>query len=485
MKRFNSVGLLVLGIFLLSLFSGLTIAPVDAATMRLTEFQVTTNPAEQSEPAIYGYNIVYQDNRNGNWDIYLFKLLGAFEPESRITTDSANQMYPKIFGDIVVYMDDRNGNWDIYMYNIATQTETQLTTNAATQEYPAIYNTRVVYQDNRNGGWDIYMYDLTTKTESRISSDGVAEQYPDIYGNRIVYQFDGFAGEVFMNDLSTSSLTRVGIQSPWFLIYDGLGNPAVSGDYVAYQGTKYETINVWENYDIYLYHAPSNSHLRLTSDYLIQNEPDIDGNYVVWQGVVWRPDLFKYEYNIYLYRIYEQSITQITTDSANQMHPAVNGGRIVYVDDRNGNWDIYLTEVSYYNPPIGGMPPELTEYAIRRIENIKNTLADPSQIPPSDLSGVKDNTRNAMLNKLDSAIANVQAGADATNVKKQIASFQSAIDQLNAILEKTDGYMLRGAPDNKGSGFTPDWITTSASQELIDPLIRGAINTIQALLDSD
>jgi hypothetical protein len=101
------------------------------------------------------------------------------------------------------------------------------------------------------------------------------------------------------------------------------------------------------------------------------------------------------------------------------------------------------------------------------------------------MSGAKDNRRNALLNKLDSAIANVQKGADAKNVKKQTASFQSAIDQLNSVLEKTDGYMLRGAPDLTGSGFTPDWITTSTSQELIDPLIRGAINTIQALLDSD
>jgi hypothetical protein len=60
--------------------------------------------------------------------------------------------------------------------------------------------------------------------------------------------------------------------------------------------------------------------------------------------------------------------------------------------------DIYLTEVSYYNPPLG-MPPELTEYAIRRIENIKNTLVDPSRSHQATCPELRT-TQECMLNKL-------------------------------------------------------------------------------------
>jgi hypothetical protein len=120
------------------------------------------------------------------------------------------------------------------------------------------------------------------------------------------------------------------------------------------------------------------------------------------------------------------------------------------VDDRNGNPDIYLTEVSY-TTIIGGPPLTPTpEYAITRIENIKNIIADPSQIPPSDISG--NNRRDTLLNKIDSIIYDIQDAADSTNTKKQKALYQSALDQFNSILEKTDGYLSRGTPDSNGSG---------------------------------
>jgi beta propeller repeat protein len=37
----------------------------------LTEFQITTNESRQEEPVIYWDRILWQDNRNGNYDIYM------------------------------------------------------------------------------------------------------------------------------------------------------------------------------------------------------------------------------------------------------------------------------------------------------------------------------------------------------------------------------------------------------------------------------
>ncbi|AKB74938.1 cell surface protein [Methanosarcina lacustris Z-7289] len=106
--------------------------------------------------------------------------------ETRITTDEADQQNPAIYGDRIVWQDDRNGgngyswkptgNWDIYMYDASTSTETRITTSESCQINPVIYGDKIVWQDNRNGegwdeygrpdgNWDIYMYDLSTKTE--------------------------------------------------------------------------------------------------------------------------------------------------------------------------------------------------------------------------------------------------------------------------------------------------------------------------------
>ncbi|MCW3995516.1 MAG: hypothetical protein NWE98_05130 [Candidatus Bathyarchaeota archaeon] len=140
---------MALAIIILALFAGLSTNRVNAAVVQFTEFQMTSNSASQENPDIYGNNIVYQDNRSGNWDIYLYTLESTWTPETRITTNSANQVNPKIYGDTIVYQDDRSGNWDIYLYNITAQSETQITNNPADQTNPDVYGNRIVWQDNR------------------------------------------------------------------------------------------------------------------------------------------------------------------------------------------------------------------------------------------------------------------------------------------------------------------------------------------------
>jgi beta propeller repeat protein len=69
----------------------------------------------------------------------------------QITTDFADQRNPAIYGNMVVWMDQRNGNADIHGYNLSTGIEVQVTTDPHDQRAPKIHGYTVVWRDERNG----------------------------------------------------------------------------------------------------------------------------------------------------------------------------------------------------------------------------------------------------------------------------------------------------------------------------------------------
>ncbi len=150
------------------------------------EFPITTNPANQYGPAIYGNIVVWQDERNGDYDIYSYNLLTF--TEFPISTNLSEQYSPAIYGNTIVWQDNRNGNSDIYGYNLSTDEEFQITTNVADEWDPAVYGDIVVWTDTRNSYvTDIYGYNLLASKEFQITTNAFGQQTPDIYSNTVIW----------------------------------------------------------------------------------------------------------------------------------------------------------------------------------------------------------------------------------------------------------------------------------------------------------
>ncbi len=139
---------------------------------------ISTAANNQTAPAIAfdgtNYLLVWEDYRNGNFDIYCTRVDqsgNVLNPNGiAISTNTADQLVPSVaFGGtnyIVVWVDNRNGSWDIYGARV-TPTGTVLDpngipicTNNYTQLSPTVAfdgtNYVVIWEDNRNGSWDIY-----------------------------------------------------------------------------------------------------------------------------------------------------------------------------------------------------------------------------------------------------------------------------------------------------------------------------------------
>ncbi len=297
----------------------------------------------QDNPRIYGDIIVWEDNQNGNWDIYYFST--ANKTEVQVTDESADQRYPEIYGDIIVWQDMRNSeeNWDIWAYNVTTGEETRVTDNESAQITPAIYGDLIVWVDYRNGtedNWyqtEIYMYNLKNEFEARITNDSHNQTSPKVYENSIVWLDDTYSSwDVYIHQPSGSR----------YLVNDSHNqrNPQIYDNYV-----------VWEDYrdgdwEIYLHDLKLASETRITNVQSEQKNVTVFGDKLLWT------DYRDEDWEIYLYNITTKVKVKITDQSDAQTKPGLFEDRFVWVDERNGTKDVYLYSLTQFGNLRDGAP---------------------------------------------------------------------------------------------------------------------------------
>ena len=150
------------------------------ATTFADSIQMTSNEADQCNPSIAvdpdgKLYLAWQDNRYGNWDIYVATSTDGttWANVLRLTSSNYNQTNPITVVDAatpvnayVAWQDDTAGNQDIYIMRstdrfVSSRTLWQVTSNTAdqTQLAAAVDATNKIYllwTDTRNGNQDIY-----------------------------------------------------------------------------------------------------------------------------------------------------------------------------------------------------------------------------------------------------------------------------------------------------------------------------------------
>jgi beta propeller repeat protein len=329
-----------------------------AASPTVTETRITTNPSNSLNPDVYGNTIVWQDDRNGNWDVYIHDLSAKTEIH---TTNKSNQVFPQIYGKRVVWEDEHNGIHDIYLQDLATKKQTRITTSGKAL-YPKIYDNRIVWMDGRNGGslneynypvgnWDIYMYDLSTSKEYQITTNNSTQADPDIYKDKIVWRDERnmednpyLHVQIYMYNLSTSVESSVNYGDSCFV----LSSPRIYGNTIVWMA---EGVG---DYYIYVYDLSTSTLNMIGSPYGngYACQPAIYGNRIVWEEGGMDP----VNTDIIMYDISTSTETKITTNGSRQSDPEIYGDRIVWRDSRNGNqnditnYDIYMGTLSENKP---------------------------------------------------------------------------------------------------------------------------------------
>jgi beta propeller repeat protein len=321
-------------------------------------YLITDNPANQDNPNIDGNYIVWQDDRNGNWDIYMFDLKTTSEVQ--ITSDKSDQVNPKIFGDIIVWKDMRNQqgvpetfpldyNSDIYYYNLSSKQEFQLTTNNQAQFAPDIYKESIIWLDYRSGNAEVYKYDLDTHTESKISNNVENITLTMIFKNTVMWRAEeNNKSFLFKYDIKLSQVTILDLNSSSKMNDFEFNDQFIVWSDVPEQGN---------NADIFLYSFGSKEITQITTNESYQYGPILAGDDILWTDLRNDPDGWVYcpckdlpeekkfdNWDIYLYNSQATIVSerQITSETDSEVLFDIQDNLMVFIKTIKNQKNLYI-----------------------------------------------------------------------------------------------------------------------------------------------
>ena len=157
-------------------------------------YNVRVGFAACANPTIYDHRVVWQDYRNGNWDLYgcdLDPVTLAPVNDFAVCVHSGTQSKPDLADGWCVWQDNRSGRYDIYAKDMAGDSIWRVCGNRAAQDSPRTDGNWVVWTDYRNRGYsgDIYGKALPTGRERRIC-DALKKQWEPVVGGGFVVWTD-------------------------------------------------------------------------------------------------------------------------------------------------------------------------------------------------------------------------------------------------------------------------------------------------------
>ena len=286
---------------------------------------------------------VWQDQRNGSWNIYARNLFDNNALETSITNGLLNQERPRTDGEYVVWQSRQaDGSWDIRAKNLTSSEPVIVVTQSPDIDEirPVIEWPWVIYQakpvSNPAAPWQLMVKNLLTDIEQVLDATTQDQLDPEIDGQRVVWQDfrDVGPGEIYLKDLVSGEVKRI-TDDP-----GGQYHPVIGKQWIVWED------NTALQFDLYAYNLNRGVILQLTDTPEDETRPRINEHWVVYEE-----DLAgEQKINLRLLSLYNQASIQLTNAASNKEKPSMLSGKLVWTDQPNGYQQVLMTDLPDLQP---------------------------------------------------------------------------------------------------------------------------------------
>ncbi|MCX8109030.1 MAG: hypothetical protein N3G20_09525, partial [Verrucomicrobiae bacterium] len=252
----------------------------DLRSTKPTVIKLTDGLLNQENPHTDGRFVAWQGRQpNGNWDVFLRDTQTDEPPLNLTRTTDLDETKPAIDWPWLVYqvkpMNSPNSPWQLRARNLATGVSTLVWPSAGDQLDPDLHDGQVVWQDMRDPGpGEIYYANLETGLAFRVTTNAFGQYHPAIFESWIVWQDNRYGQvDIYGYDLLRRSEVRIThapenealpfIDGPWLVCVDDSLGPLTG--------------------NLKLIHLPSLSSVPITRTPTMKNRPCLTGNWAIWQ----------------------------------------------------------------------------------------------------------------------------------------------------------------------------------------------------------
>ncbi len=296
---------------------------------------VTRGP---KNPYARGHWAVWEDQSDGNWQIYAQDLSNPNAAILKLTNTALGQENPRTDGRYVVWQGRQaDGDCDVYLQDLSNAVAPQAITITPTVDEinPVIDWPWVVYQarptGNASAPWNLTARNLSTGQTVAVSPSTQDELDPDVQSGRVVWQDwrDVGPGEIYFENLETGEQRRITTNT------FGQYHPIIYNNWIAWQDNRNSEV------DLYGYDLFRNAEVRITSTPENETLPFLDGPWLVCQ----EDSLGPLTANVRLIHLPSLNAVPITRTVTLKNRPTLAGGKAVWLDTQNNLASVVMADL--------------------------------------------------------------------------------------------------------------------------------------------